>query len=94
MEPLGPVADTALASLLSRAPLTPEKVRFAWRLAVGSAIDRVTTVELKEGELAVTVGAPAWEQEVLRARELILERLRRILGRDAVRELAVRVARI
>jgi len=91
MEPLGPVADAALAALLARAPLTPQKVQFAWRLAVGDAIDRVTTATLHEGQLQVTVAAPAWEKEVTRAERLILGRLRRLLGPDVVRALTVRV---
>jgi ABC-2 type transport system permease protein len=45
----------ALASVLRLAPLTPEKVAFAWRTAVGAAVDRVTSVELRGSTLAVTV---------------------------------------
>ena len=41
----------ALAAVLRRAPLTPEKVAFSWRTAVGPAVDKVTSVELHDGVL-------------------------------------------
>ena len=47
MIPLQQVMPAALASVLRQAPLSPEKVAFAWRTAVGAAIDRASTVELR-----------------------------------------------
>ena len=43
----------ALAEILRKAPLTPEKVAFAWRSAVGPAVDKATTVDLRNGVLHV-----------------------------------------
>ena len=38
----------ALAEILRKAPLTPEKVAFAWRSAVGPAVDKASTYRLTE----------------------------------------------
>ena len=82
----------ALAVVLRKAPLTPDKVAFAWRTAVGPALDRVTTVELKGRVLQVRAKDPAWQREVERSAGLIRSRLGRLLGDEVVRGLDVTVA--
>ena len=82
----------ALAVVLRKAPLTPDKVAFAWRTAVGPAVDRVTTVELKGRVLQVRAKDPAWQREVERSAGLIRSRLGRLLGDEVVRGLDVTVA--
>lgn len=79
----------ALATVLRRAPLTPEKVAFAWRTAVGPAVDRATTVELKGRVLHVRANDAAWQREVERSAALIRTRLATLLGDDIVRGLDV-----
>jgi hypothetical protein len=79
----------ALAAVLRRAPLTPEKVAFAWRTAVGPAVDRVTTIELKGRVLNVRAKDAAWQREVERSAALIRTRLAVLLGDDIVRGLDV-----
>jgi hypothetical protein len=79
----------ALAIILRNAPLTPEKVAFAWRTAVGPAVDRVTTVELKGRVLYVRAKDAAWQREVERSAALIRTRLATLLGDDIVRGLDV-----
>jgi hypothetical protein len=79
----------ALATVLRRAPLTPEKVAFAWRTAVGPAVDRVTTIELKGRVLNVRAKDAAWQREVERSAALIRTRLAVLLGDDIVRGLDV-----
>ena len=54
----------ALAAVLQKAPLTPDKVAFAWRTAVGPSVDRVTTVELKGRVLHVQTTDAAWQRDV------------------------------
>ena len=81
----------ALAVVLRKAPLTPDKVAFAWRTAVGPAVDRVTTVELKGRVLQVRAKDPAWQREVERSASLIRSRLATLLGDDVVRGLDVTV---
>ena len=82
----------ALAQLLRKAPLNDEKVAFAWRSSVGPAIDRGTTVSLREGVLQVTAREAAWGREVRRSEALIRARLESLLGRGVVRTIAVVVA--
>ena len=79
----------ALASILRRAPLTPEKVAFSWRTAVGPAVDKVTTVELRDGVLYVRAKDAAWQREVERSAALIRSRLDRLLGDRVVRRIEV-----
>ena len=50
-----------VAEVIRKAPLTDEKVAFAWRLAVGPAIAKATTVRLDaDGTLYVTAESQAW----------------------------------
>ena len=74
----------ALASVLQRAPLTPEKVAFAWRTAVGSAVDRATGVELRGSTLVVVVKSHEWRHEIARSLGLIRSRLAFVLGDGVV----------
>lgn len=89
MIPLAQVIPGALEAALRRAPLTPDKVAFAWRVAVGPAVDRATRVELRESVLYVRAKDPAWRREVERSAALIRTRLQRLLGADSVRSVDV-----
>jgi Dna[CI] antecedent, DciA len=82
----------ALAEILRKVPLTDDKVAFAWRSAVGPAIDRGTTVTLRQGVLQVTAREAAWGREVERSETLIRARLDSLLGHGVVRAIAVVVA--
>jgi len=82
----------ALAQVLRNAPLNDEKVAFAWRSSVGPAIDRGTTVSLRDGVLQVTAREAAWGREVQRSEALIRARLDSLLGLGVVRTIAVVVA--
>jgi predicted nucleic acid-binding Zn ribbon protein len=79
----------ALADILRKAPLTDHKVAFAWRSAVGPAIDRGTTVALRDGVLHVTAKETAWGREVERSQGLIRARLDALLGTGVVRAITV-----
>jgi hypothetical protein len=83
MDSLGSLADSVLPALLARAPLTPEKVDFAWRVAVGPAIQRATSVTLNGRTLVVSTEA-VWAREIERSVGEILRRLQRLLGAGAV----------
>ena len=82
----------ALAEILRKAPLTDDKVVFAWRSSVGPAIDRGTSVTLREGVLQVTAREAAWGREVERSAALIRARLDSLLGRGVVRAITVVIA--
>jgi len=89
MIPAQQVMPHALTAILRKAPLTPEKVAFAWRTTVGPAVDRVTTIELKGRVLHVRARDAAWQREVERSAGLIRARLAALLGDDVVRGLDV-----
>ena len=80
----------ALAAILRNAPLTPEKVAFAWRAAVGPAVDKATSIDLRYGLLVVLAKDASWRREVERSTPLIRSRLQALLGDGVVRYIDVR----
>ena len=84
MIPVQQVMPAALATVLRLAPLTPEKVAFAWRTAVGSAVDRASRVELRGSTLVVVVKSEQWRHEISRSSALIRSRLNLVLGDGVV----------
>jgi hypothetical protein len=90
--PVNRVMPDALADVLRKAPLTPEKVAFAWRTTVGPAVDRVTSVELRGVVLHVRARDAAWQREIEHSAGFIRVRLAALLGPDVVRGLDVIVA--
>jgi hypothetical protein len=92
--PVIPVADVipeALAAVLRKAPLTSEKVAFAWRLTVGPAVERATAIDLRDGVLYVRARDASWRREVERSAGLIRRRLQMLLGADALRRVDIRL---
>ena len=83
------VMPAVVAEVVRKAPLTDEKVTFAWRLAVGPAVDRATRVRLDaQGTLHVTAEAPAWLDGVRQSVGLIRSRLAHFLGESAVKRIS------
>jgi predicted nucleic acid-binding Zn ribbon protein len=83
------VMPAVLAEVIRKAPLCDEKVDFAWRSAVGSAIDRATKVRLdRHGVLHITAVDPQWTREVRRSSRLIMSRLAALLGDGVVKKIA------
>jgi predicted nucleic acid-binding Zn ribbon protein len=80
----------ALVEMLRGAPLSQGKVGFAWRAAVGSAVEKVTSVHLEGRVLLVDAAGHAWAREVTRSSPVILKRLQTLLGPDTVNSIAVR----
>jgi hypothetical protein len=78
--PVHQFLPAALAEVLRKAPLTPEKVAFAWRSAVGPAVDKATTIDLRNGVLYVRTRDAAWRREVERSAGLIRSRMTALLG--------------
>ena len=91
MRPLSQALPGALAELLRGAPLSDGKVKFAWRAAVGSAVDRVTAVRLEGHVLIVEAASAQWAREITRSSGVILTRLQTLLGPNVIQELKVRV---
>ena len=90
MQPLAQAIPRVLTELLRHHPLSPGKVDFAWKAAVGPAVHRATAVRLENGTLLVDAPTPQWRREVTRSSPLILRRLQTLLGEDAIREVIVR----
>lgn len=79
------VMPAVVAEVIRKAPLTDEKVAFAWRLAVGPALGKATTVRLgANGTLYVKADAAAWNDAIGKSLGLIRSRLAHYLGETAV----------
>ena len=90
MKPASAAIPGAVAELLRDAPLSDGKIAFAWKVAVGPALDRATAVKLDGTVLLVEVASAQWAREIKRSTGLILPRLRVLLGRDTVTAIKVR----
>ena len=94
MIPAHRILPGVVTEIIRKAPLSPEKVTFAWRAAVGPAIARVTTVALTEsGALEVSAADGHWLAEVQRSSRLILARLESMLGPGVVGEISTSIHR-
>jgi hypothetical protein len=92
MIPVRQVVPDAVAEIVRKAPLTPEKIAFAWRSVVGPAIAQATSVEWADRVLYVKAKDAAWQREVERSAAIIRSRLDRLLGDGVVRYIDVRSA--
>lgn len=90
MIPVRQLLPDVVAEIVRKAPLTAEKVEFAWRSAVGPAIDHATSVSWSDGILRVKAKDAAWQREVERSAALIRSRLDRLLGERVVRYIDVK----
>jgi predicted nucleic acid-binding Zn ribbon protein len=90
MLPIQDFSSSVLAGIIRRQPASKERTAFAWQLAVGNALARVTTVELKEGVLEVRSKDLRWVREIERARPAVLAKMQHLLGDEAVRTLKTR----
>ena len=93
MQPLTQALPGALAALLRETPLSAGKVNFAWRAAVGSAVERVTSVRLEDRILIVEPVDAIWAREITRSSPVILMRLQTLLGQDTVTKIQIRTPR-
>ena len=90
MDSFRQVLPRMLAPAVRQAPLSPEKVAFAWRAAGGAAMARATGVALGEhGVLTVTSEDAHWAREVHRLRHALLRGLEPWLGPGVVTRIDV-----
>ncbi len=82
-------APAVLAEIIRRQPASQARTDFAWAVAVGPALARVTTVELRNNNMIVCARDAQWARELERARDTILPRLQMLLGRDTVKGLHI-----
>jgi predicted nucleic acid-binding Zn ribbon protein len=82
-------APAVLAEIIRRQPESQARTAFAWSVAVGPALARVTTVELRNRNVIVCARDVQWARELERARDTILPRLQLLLGPEAVKGLYI-----
>ena len=91
MEPINSVVPRALTELFRTGPLSQGKLEVAWRVAVGDALSRVSTVRLQpEGVVEVIPADQRWHKELKRSSSMILARLNTLLGAQAVMRLVMK----
>ena len=87
MNPIQSFSSGVLAEVIRRQPASKARTEFAWQLAVGPALARVTAATLTEGTLTVTARDERWLKEIARAKEVILQKMQDLLGADAIRKI-------
>ena len=90
MIPIHDFASRVLADLLRGQPASKERTAFAWQVAVGPALARVTNIELSGGVLWVSASDPRWLRELVRARPAVLQKMQQLLGADQVKAITPR----
>ena len=89
MRPVQGIAVGVVADIIRQQPPSAARTSFAWSVAVGPALARATSVELRQQRLIVSARDPRWARELDRARDTILARVQLLLGADAVKELSI-----
>ena len=89
MIPVHQVIPTALAEVLRKAPMSPEKLAFAWRASVGPAINNATTIEIRGRVLHVRARDASWQREVERSLAIVRSRMEALLGHGTVGDIRV-----
>jgi predicted nucleic acid-binding Zn ribbon protein len=90
MDPIGSVVPFAVRRLLRQGEMSQGKLEFAWRAAVGPAIERATQVRLdSSGTLEVQAADATWRKELRRSQTTILNRLQELLGPTEVKALRI-----
>ena len=85
------VVPGALTELFRQGPMSQGKLEVAWRVAVGDALARVTTVRLQAaGVVEVQAVDSRWNAELKRSSSMILTRLVGLLGPGGISYLVVK----
>jgi hypothetical protein len=92
MIPLQNFSSGVLAEIVRRQPASKDRTNFAWQLAVGQALARATTVELKEGVLTVRAVDRRWIREIERALDSVIEKMQHLLGKEQVARIVTRTS--
>jgi hypothetical protein len=90
MRPLTQAVPGAVTELLRGVPTSAGKVSFAWRVAVGTGVERVSSVRLDAHTLLVEVTDQRWAREIARSSPIILARLKTLLGHETINRIVVR----
>jgi hypothetical protein len=91
MDQINSVVPRALTELFRIGPLSQGKLDVAWRVAVGDALSRVSTVRLHgAGVVEVTAADQRWRSELKRSTPIIVTKLNALLGASAITRLIVK----
>ena len=90
MIPVHDFSTSVLAQIVRRQPRSQARTNFAWQLAVGQAVARATTVELKDGVLIVRAVDRRWIREIDPMRATVLEKLQHVLGTEQITRIDLR----
>jgi hypothetical protein len=91
MDSLQTLLPRALVELFRLGPMSQGKLEAAWRVAVGDALTRVSTVRLQpDGSVEVHAADQRWHRELKRSSGIILTKLNALLGPQTVRTLHVK----
>jgi len=91
MDAIHTIVPRALTELFRNGPLSQGKLEVAWRVAVGDALSRVSSVKLQaDGSVDVHPADPRWCKELKRSSTIILGRLNTLLGTNSVTRLVVK----
>jgi predicted nucleic acid-binding Zn ribbon protein len=91
MDAIHTLMPKALTELFHRGPMSQGKLEVAWRVAVGDALARASTVRLQaDGSVDVQPADQRWRTELRRSSAIILGRLNALLGANAISRLVVR----
>jgi hypothetical protein len=91
MDAIQTVVPRALAELFRQGPMSQGKLEVAWRVAVGDALCRVSSVRLQpDATVDVHPMDQRWQKELRRSSSIILTRLNTLLGAGAVARLVVK----
>lgn len=91
MDAIHTVVPRALAELFRQGPMSQGKLEVAWRVAVGDALCRVSTVRLQpDATVDVHPVDQRWHKELKRSSGMILARLNTLLGAGAIARLVVK----
>jgi len=91
MDSLNSVVPRALTELFRVGPMSQGKLEVAWRVAVGDALSRVTTVQLlPHGVVEVHPSDQRWHKELQRSSSMILTRLIGLLGPHSLTRIVVK----
>jgi predicted nucleic acid-binding Zn ribbon protein len=90
MLPIQHFSSRVLADIIRRQPASAARTTFAWQLAVGPALARVTAVDLDGDVLTVRATDKRWAAEIARARPMVLARLQQLLGPEAVQTVRIK----
>lgn len=84
MQSIQSFSPGVLVEIIRRQPASKEKTSFAWQIAVGPALARATSVELRDGVLIVRAKDEHWQKEIRRASSAILPKMQHLLGESKI----------